>query len=130
MGGANFRVEIEGVEELEAQLKALASEINTAEALETALRDGGEIVQSAIQSSAPVRTGQLTGSITISKQGREKHSIRVGPSGRGFYGRFREYGTSKMAAQPFMRPAFDGVRVEAEAAISDALWRAVQEASK
>src|SRR5690625_4134669 len=99
MAKTSFRVASEGAEELQAQRKAMASEINTGEVLETALMDGGEIVQAAIQSSAPVRTGQLSGSIEISKRGREKYSIRIGPSGRGFYGRFLEYGTSKMGAR-------------------------------
>ena len=126
MGGrANVTVEIEGAEELEAKLQALGAEINSGELLESAMMDGAEIVRGAVQSSAPVRTGQLAGSIQISKQGRKEHSLRIGPAGSGFYGRFLEYGTSRMSARPFVRPAFDGVRVQAEAAISDSIWRAI-----
>lgn len=127
-GGSSFSVQIEGAEELEAKLKAMGAEINTGAVLEEAMMDGAEIVRGAVQSSAPVRSGQLSGSIEVSKQGREKHSVRIGPTGAGFYGRFLEYGTSKMSARPFVRPAFDGVRVQAEAAISEAIWRAVQDA--
>jgi len=32
---------------------------------------------------------------------------KVGVTGEGFYGRFLEFGTSKMPARPFMRPAVD-----------------------
>lgn len=125
---ANVRVEIEGWEELEAKLKALGEKINAQEVMEEALMAGGVIVQEAITFFAPVDTGQLGGSIEISKKGREKHSIRIGPTGAGFYGRFQEYGTSKMAAQPFMRPAFDATAAAAQLAINEAIWQAVQDA--
>lgn len=125
-----YDIEIEGWEELEAKLQQMADNINSQEVLENALMDGAEIVRGAAQAQAPYRTGQLSGNIEVSKRGREKYSVRVGPSGSGFYGRFLEYGTSYMAAQPFMRPALDSVRVQAEAAISDSIWRAVQEANR
>lgn len=128
MAGKNHvSVQIEGWEELEAKLREVAATINTGELLENALMEGAEIVRSAIAAQAPVRTGQLRDSIEISKKGREKYSVRIGPSGQGFYGRYLEYGTSKMAARPFVRPAFDGSRGAAEKAISDAIWSKVQE---
>jgi HK97 gp10 family phage protein len=39
--------------------------------------------------------------------------------GNTFYGAFVEYGTSKMAAKPYMRPAFDTKKGEAEKIISN-----------
>jgi HK97 gp10 family phage protein len=128
--GANFNLEIEGWDELEDKLRALGVEINSQELLEDSMNEGAEVVRSAIASSAPYRTGQLSGNIQVSRQGRKKYSLRIGPSGRGFYGRFLEYGTSRMAARPFVRPAFDGVRSEAERTISEAIWRAVEGAAK
>jgi HK97 gp10 family phage protein len=122
-----YDIEIEGWEELEAKLQAMAADLNTQETLENALNEGAEVVRDSIAGSAPVRTGQLSGNITISKQGRVPYSVRIGPSGAGFYGRFLEYGTRKMGARPFVRPAFDGVRVSAQAAIREAIWQAVQE---
>ena len=102
-----FTVQIDGWEELEAKLKAIASHINTGEVLEDAMQEGAEVVKGAIEAAAPRgATGNLAGSITISKQGRVAHSLRIGPSGQGFYGRFLEYGTSKMSARPFVRPGF------------------------
>lgn len=124
-----FSVQIEGWEELEAKLRDLGATINTGELLENALMEGGEIVRDAISAQAPARTGQLAGSIEISKQGREKHSIRIGPSGAGFYGRFLEYGTSRLGARPFVRPGFDGSRGAAEKAIGEAIWSKVREAA-
>src|SRR5690606_27735405 len=95
-------VRIEGWEELERKLRQLGSTINERELLEGALMEGAGIVKGAIEQSAPYRTGQLRDSITISKKGREKYSVRIGPSGKGFYGRFLEYGTSQRPARPFM----------------------------
>jgi HK97 gp10 family phage protein len=130
-----YDVQIEGWEELEAKLQSMAAEINSQEVLENALMDGGEIVRSAVQSQARQISNQGADSITISKQGREKYSIRIGPSGAGFFMRFFEYGAhmgggSTWIQRPFMRPALDSVRVQAESAISDAIWRAVQEANR
>jgi len=130
MAGLNgVRVEIEGWDELEAKLRKLATNLNTQEVMENALMDGAEIVKGALESGAPRHTGQLAGDIHISKQGRQKYSVRVGPGIRGFYGRYLEYGTSRMAARPWMRPAFDGVQASVERAISDSMWRAVEEAN-
>lgn len=124
-----FTVQIEGWEELEAKLKSIASHINTGEVLEEAMMEGAEVVKAAIEANAPRRTHQLAGSITISKQGRQAHSLRIGPSGQGFYGRFLEYGTSRMGARPFVRPGFDSSRGEAEALIGKRIWAKVEEAA-
>ena len=43
----------------------------------------------------------------------EQTGAQVGISwtGRAFYGRFREFGTSKEPAKPFLRPAFEAKRM-------------------
>jgi len=43
------------------------------------------------------------------------------------YGAYQEFGTSKMAAQPFMRPAIEAVRGPFQKAMSQA-WRSTREA--
>ena len=129
-GAVTVSVELEGWEELERKLKRIGGEVNVQRVIEDALAEGGEHLKAALQAGAPYRTGQLRGSIVISRNGREKYSIRVGPDGDGFYGRFLEYGTRKMRPHPWMRPTFDRVAHEVEQAISDALWRKVLEASR
>ena len=123
-------VRIEGWEELERKLRQLGETINERELLEGALMDGAEIVKASMQRTAPYRTGQLQESIEISKKGREKYSVRIGPSGSGFYGRFLEYGTSRVAARPFARPAFDAVHNEVQQAIEQSIWREVEKAAE
>ncbi|TDY23941.1 HK97 gp10 family phage protein [Paraburkholderia sp. BL6665CI2N2] len=44
-----------------------------------------------------------------------------------FYGRFLEFGTSKMAAQPFLRPAYDATKQAAAAAFSTVIDQKVKE---
>lgn len=122
-------LEIEGWDEVENNLRKIAEHIDAQATIEDALSDGAEVVRDAIAANAPRNTGRLAGSIAISKQGREKYSVRIGPTISGFYGRFIEYGTSRMGAQPFMRPAFDSVRPQVQTAIGEAIWKAIQEAS-
>lgn len=123
-------VQIEGWDVLEAKLKAMAEHIDSKEVMEAALQEGATVVQQAITYFAPQRTGQLAASIEISEGDRVKYSLRVGPSGAGFYGRYLEYGTSKMSAHPFMRPAFSATQNAAELAIADAIWAAIEAAAR
>lgn len=44
-----------------------------------------------------------------------------------FYGRFLEYGTSKMAAQPFLRPSHDAKKQTAADAVSDVIQTKAKE---
>lgn len=50
-------------------------------------------------------------------------AVRIGVKEGLWYGVFPEYGTSKMAAQPFMRPALDTKKDEALDILKDELGR-------
>lgn len=57
---------------------------------------------------APVDTGDLQNSISTTITGDGRHgsmSAEIGPTVE--YGIYQEYGTSRMAAQPYMGPAYD-----------------------
>ena len=47
-----------------------------------------------------------------------------------FYGRFLEFGTSKMAAKPFLRPAYDAARAKALDAVKQRMQAEVSKALK
>ena len=49
---------------------------------------------------------------------------------RAFYGQFVEYGTSKMLAQPFLRPAYDAKLAEAVQAVRSRMADEVKRALK
>lgn len=73
-----------------------------------ALRKTAYAIEADAKQLAPVDTGNLRNSISTSLvgDGRNKAmSAEVGPTAA--YGIFQEYGTSVMAAQPFLGPAFD-----------------------
>ena len=127
--GIHVSYELEGWEELERKLKRIGGDVNAQDVIEDALAEGGEYLKAALQAGAPYRTGQLRSNIVVSRNGREKYSIRVGPDGDGFYGRFLEHGTSRMPPHPWMRPTFEAVVGELEQIIADALWRKVLEAA-
>jgi HK97 gp10 family phage protein len=68
-------------------------------------------VADEMRSLAPRRSGDLIDSIQVTPDGR----VVVGVD----YGRFVEYGTSRMAPQPFMRPAVDRVEPDAQDAAAE-----------
>lgn len=70
----------------------------------TAVMKHADKIASDARSRAPVRTGYLRSSIrSVSVAAGKQADIVVGAD----YGRFVEYGTYKMAAQPFLNPALE-----------------------
>jgi HK97 gp10 family phage protein len=90
-----------------SELRKLSADLGKADAKVTGLASKA-IAKTALdieadaKALAPVDTGYLKGSIS-SDIG--TLSAEIGPTAS--YGHFLEYGTSKMAAQPFMGPAFE-----------------------
>lgn len=123
---------IEGAKELDLKLSSLPLKVSKKIAM-TALRSGGKIIMERAKMLCPVVTGFLQKSIKIRVPRRKKRNeavILVGVGGEGFggraggkafYGAFVEFGTSKMGANAFMRPAFDGTKAEVINAISNDL---------
>ncbi|MFY4862412.1 HK97-gp10 family putative phage morphogenesis protein [Aliarcobacter butzleri] len=79
-----------------------------------AVRAGAKPLVDAAKANVPVDTANLKRSIGINrKKTKDKSQVwftvspRKGGKNDGFYGHMVEFGTSKMAAQPFMRPAFE-----------------------
>lgn len=84
-----------------------------------ALLAGAEVINKEVVKNAPERTGHAKKYLKVSKVSKEKGikvvkvGISKGDNSEAFYLKFHEYGTSKMAARPFMRPAFQRKRKEA-----------------
>lgn len=68
-----------------------------------AVGDQTDVVVSRAQAAAPALTGALRGSIRPTGAGRSglRRRVRAGNS-KAFYARFQEFGTRKMAANPFL----------------------------
>lgn len=147
-----MKIKIEGFRELE---RALAEDLPRATARNTLRRTAVNSmarIERAAKSKVPVDDGTLRDSITTknAKAQRQAGSVKfarstgvevmTGPTGRqeGGYGAFQEFGTVKMAANPFMRPAadtegqnvIDEVRDELAAQIEKAKARIARKTAK
>jgi HK97 gp10 family phage protein len=56
--------------------------------------------------------------------------VELGPTKEFFYGYFWEFGTVKLTARPFMRPAFDAHQDESLARIGDSLGAEILKAAE
>ena len=133
---------ITGLKELQEALKQLPANI-ARNALRGAVNAGATVIRKEAQARAPKDTGVLRRAL-YQKQIRELSSavqqtffvgVRQGKSAKktkkgtldAFYGRFVEFGTSKMPARPFMRPAFEAQKGAAVAAIQAYLEKRIPE---
>lgn len=115
---------IEGLEQLISKLNSLPDKLEK-KVVRTAVRKGAILIRNKAREKAPTGTGTLKKSIKIrsNRAGNGVVSFKIGPTNdkkKGtdiFYGRFQEFGTSKMPAHPYMRPAYD----ESESEVLDAV---------
>lgn len=91
--------------------------------LREGFESGGEIVRAEAENRAPVLTGLLEGSMLLEWVPRRRY-VRVGPARDAYYGEFQEFGTSRHAAQPFLRPALDSRKGQVFDVIADELSKA------
>lgn len=106
--------EVKGLEALINNLHALPEKVEK-RVIRAAVRQGANIIKGKAQTYVRVDEGDLKKSIKVKgvrgKPGTIAFVIRPTSNKKKgknvFYGRFQEFGTSKMAAKPFMRPAYD-----------------------
>ena len=128
-------VKVEGLSDLGARMKGLSEDMNKRIA-RAATAAGAVVIRGAAQQKVAVDTGNLKKNIIVKRipageaQLTSEHIVTVRQGkltakqkGSGlqdaFYGRFVEYGTVKMAARPFLRPAYDENKERAVQAIKD-----------
>lgn len=100
-----------GLARLQAQLDAVGLQFTTQD-----LMAGAQVIFDASQDLCPVDTGFLKASGSIRDTGDD---VEIGYEAP--YASFVEFGTYKMAAQPYLRPAFDDNEEEALSAIVDSI---------
>ncbi|AUN10435.1 hypothetical protein RSJ21_09410 [Clostridium botulinum] len=94
-----------------------------------ALKKAGELIVEEAKNNVPVKTEKLKKGLKVSgvrKKGGNKFvlaGIQKGDNSKIFYGKFLEFGTSKMKARPFMGPAYESKKNEAKEVIKDELRR-------
>jgi HK97 gp10 family phage protein len=134
--------EVKGLAELQQALMALPEELRQGP-LRSSVSAAAKVVQDAARANAPVDTGTLQKAIyrTRSKSGSSVVqemaivSIRYGKRFRkrgldAWYWIFKEFGTSKKAAQPFLRPAFDSTKDRQLETLRERLARGIQRAAE
>ena len=124
---ADFDVQIVGLKELDRALQELAWPA-ARRALRKGMRKGANVVRDEARAKAPKKTGNLKRKIRTRERREEGGDMRfaVEVPRSAFYGRFIEYGTSKMAAKPFLRPAAENKTEEAVTAMRDSLAEAIR----
>jgi HK97 gp10 family phage protein len=113
-------LELHGMQELLRQLERMGTEAEQVK--KDALLAGAEIIQQAASERAPRDTGKLAENIVISEI-KEDGTVDIGPDRDRFYGLFLEFGTSKMAARPFLQPAFEENKEQVQQKMADVIRR-------
>lgn len=114
----------EGGKELAEALRRLPTEALERSTLRAALTEAAEPIVVEMKARAPRKTGEGAASITtqvVPVQGYEA-TVAVGPDRDHFYLAFPEWGTAKMPARPWARPAWDAKSGEALHRLGSALW--------
>ena len=138
---AIVRVKVDGFKEIKKALDELGKAA-TDSVLRSALRKAGRPVADTAALLAPKRTGGLASSIDIrttltSRQKRfspkQKGEVElfIGPSHpTGAHGHLLEFGTSRMAARPFLRPAWDTHKESVLRTLEKEIWDAIERVRK
>jgi HK97 gp10 family phage protein len=80
-----------------------------------------------------IRTGKLARSISIRRDPNPRDVTEravIKPSRKAWYWLFIEFGTEKMPARPFLRPAFEARKEEALRVFQTALGKAIKRAAR
>jgi HK97 gp10 family phage protein len=95
---------------------------NVRRAAHEAVLDAAAAITEEAKANAPVKTGFLRDSILMRAVAEARAEVKAYAS----YAVFQEFGTSKMAAQPFFTPAIETVRARASEIMAHRLKEAVR----
>lgn len=126
-----------GADAMVRVLRSMPKEVSD-KVVASAVRAGAAVVRKEAIARAPVRSGgrpkpgNLKKSIRALRTRKTEHDVTylVGPTGRGFYGLFLEFGTSRQAKRPWLRPAFEATADRALATIGKTLGTKIKQAAK
>lgn len=99
--------ELDGGKDLVRKLRKLGKK--AFDDLSDIVEDASKPLVQEAKARVPVDRGTLRDSIHASRAFAKRGTVEyhVGPSAKGFYGRFVEYGTRFQPKRPFLRPAAD-----------------------
>ncbi len=102
---------IAGMAKLTAQLNAIGLAFTVDD-----LAEGALVIAQQAENNCPVDTGYLRSTVFVKEEGDD---VLIGFDAP--YASYVEFGTYKMAAQPFLRPALDNAEAAALSAIVDSV---------
>lgn len=129
------KFKIHGLQELDKQLRELEPKL-AKKVTRKALRDAAKLTAAKAKELVPVDEGDLRDSIRVKSGKSRKGTVSVIVttsasdnifSGEAYHGGFIEFGTSKMEAKPFLRPALEQSAAAATALIRDRLAAGIEE---
>ena len=128
-----MNIKIEGAKELERKLVSMEPKLARKHVMRT-LRMAARPILTRAKALVPVETGALKKSLKIRALKKRKHShgVMVATSkgwfaGDEFYGAFVEFGTNRTPSHPFVRPAFDAEKKNAERIIAAELRKGIEQ---
>ncbi|BAU27631.1 HK97 gp10 family phage protein [Aneurinibacillus soli] len=137
-------MEVQGMQQLLDKLQSLGNKAKTVES--RALKEGAEVLRSEIEARAPRSPSprQPKGKTQTWRTGKHAaDNIKIGPvkvingaklleigiqkndNSHYFYMKFKEWGTSKMSAEPFMEPAVTEKQSEAVQRVKEVILGAL-----
>lgn len=111
---------IGGMAKLTAQLNAIGLAFTVDD-----LAEGALVIATQAENNCPVDTGFLRSTVFVREDGDD---VVIGFEAP--YASYVEFGTYKMAAQPYLRPAFDEAELEALSAIVDSVEKNMRDITK
>lgn len=116
----DFEMIPQGFDELSADLRGVS--VSAAQKALLAVQRTAKQIESGAKQRAPVDTGNLRNSITTSlSDGAGAGASEATVTAGAFYGPYVEFGTSRMAPQPFFGPAVDEATPQFEQAMAELL---------
>ena len=107
------KLTITGDKQIDRALKNIPDKV-AKKAFRKSMRPAMKVIQKEAKDNAPVDSGDMKKSIKVKAAKRSRRfmgiDVVIGEEafkGETWYGNLVEYGTSKMPAKPFMRPAYD-----------------------
>ena len=130
------KFKMEGLSELQSSLRKLPDKLRE-NALKNASAAGARVIRDDAKRRVPVDSGQLRDSIVVARTFRQRGrrvrlrgAVVIGiKGGARFYAHLIEFGTSRRAAEPFMRPALDAMAPKALKAMAGKLAKEINKAA-
>lgn len=137
-------VSVSGLKDLGDRMKALSEDVNL-KIGRAGVAAGAGLIARAAKAKAPILTGNLKKNIITKRippgetnmtseyivtvrQGKLTQKQKAKGLQDAYYGRFVEHGTAKMAAKPFLRPAYDENKEKAVEAIKERIAARLEKA--